>query len=208
MHGLQKSLPQIIKENPRPVQTFIRDAKESIKRGWGEIAPSVRKVASDVWNSPTSRTIIPDFVSFGVGFSGVVAVGGGTSLELNWIVRGPDASLLPALTTSQNIGIGFSTDVSFNVGGFSYLGPVSDIQRGFLQTDIREGVYPSLWMSGGFSPVGGRIGGTAEFTKLDKGALLGGQLNIGAGLPTGPVPNIAGGVGNTFILKDFYKKKR
>jgi len=164
------------------------------------------EMASDAWNSNLARTYAPDFVSLGGGFSGIAGVGGGTSLEANWVLRGPEASFLPIITTTQSIGGGYSIDVTLNIGGANYLGPVKDINRMMLQTNIQDGQV-SMWASGGLT-AGGKIGASGSWSPTVSGyGIIGRQINIGGGLPVGPLPiNGAGGVSNTFIIKDFYKK--
>lgn len=39
-----------------------------------------------------ARTAVPDFLSVGVGFTGIAGPGGGSSIEANWVLRGPEAS--------------------------------------------------------------------------------------------------------------------
>ncbi len=49
---------------------------------------------------------------------------------------------------------------------------------------------------------------TGTYEQSTKGyGIIGRQINLGVGLPAGPVPvNAAGGFSNTVILHDFYKK--
>jgi len=164
------------------------------------------EMASDAWNSNLARTYVPDFVSLGGGFSGIAGFGGGTSLEANWVLRGSEASFLPIITTTQSIGGGYSIDATLNIGGANYLGQVKDINRMMLQTNIQDGQV-SIWASGGLT-AGGKIGASGSWSPTVSGhGIIGGQINIGGGLPVGPLPvNGAGGVSNTFIIKDFYKK--
>jgi hypothetical protein len=163
---------------------------------------------ADSWNSPTARTAVPDFVSVGAGFSGVVGIGGGTTFDLNWVTRGPEASFYPVISTSQSVGGGYSVDATINIGRANYLGPANEISRSMIQTIIEDG-QASVWVSGGVA-AGGKVGITGTYTPPSTGyGIVGGQLNIGGGLPAGPLPgNIAGGVSNTFILKDFYRARR
>ena len=159
------------------------------------------------WNSPAMRALIPDFISIGAGFTGIAGVGAGTNLELNWVLRGPEASVLPILTASQNIGGGFSIDATLNLEGVNYLGTVNEINRRMIHTRSENGDFPTLWGSADFT-AGGKLGVTGAYTPTTTGyGLIGRQLNIGVGLPVGPLPaNGAAGVGNTFILRDYYNK--
>lgn len=162
---------------------------------------------SDIWNSSAGRMLVPDFMSIGVGFSGIVGVGGVTSFELNWLTRGPEASFLPIITMTQSLGAGYSLDATLNIGTSNYLGNVNNINRGMLQTNTigNNKDFPSIWGSGGVSAIG-KLGITGSYTPIEGSyGIIERQLNVGAGLPLGPLPaNGAGGVSNTFIL--FSKK--
>ena len=159
---------------------------------------------SYIWNSPAARWIVPDIVNVGVGFSGIFGVGATSSIELNWVVRGPEASLIPILSASEYVGGGFSVDATVNIGGSVYIGPVSHINRGMVSTSIANGDF------GGFLSFGltelGKIGVTGSAAPTGNSLLVSGQINFGAGLPMGPVPvNGAVGAYNTYVLKDFSK---
>ena len=156
---------------------------------------------SDAWNSTIVRGIIPDYVHVGVGFVGIAGCGAGTSFELNWVLRGPQASIKPLITTTVTVGGGYQIDATLNIGGSRYLGPVSEIRRDFLQTSISDG-QAGIFGSGGVSALG-KIGLTGTWTPTATGyGLFQTEVNIGVGLTPGP--NGAGGASNTFILRDFY----
>ncbi|KYG81080.1 RHS repeat-associated protein [Roseivirga ehrenbergii] len=157
-----------------------------------------------VWNTPLARYYFPDFVNAGVGFNGILGLGGYTNFDLQWVTRGPEASLYPAVTVTQAVGIGFSVDATLNVGGTNYLGSVQDIRRNMMQTSIADGQV-TYWGSAGLT-AGGKLGIEGSYTPTKTGyGLVGRQLIIGGGLPLGPLPfNAAGGVSNTFIIHDFH----
>ena len=159
---------------------------------------------SDCWNSTIARNFIPDYISIGFGFSGIAGVGASSSFELNWLVRGPEASWSPIVSTTQTVGGGFSVDATINIGGANFLGETYNLERNFIQTSIGDGGIGGF-ISGGVSAVG-KIGFTGGFSASNNSTLISSQLNLGLGLPCGPLPgNVAGGVSNTFILKDFAK---
>lgn len=140
---------------------------------------------------------MPDYIHIGVGFVGIAGVGTGTSIELNWVVRGPEASLKPILTTTVTPGGGYQVDATLNIGGSRYLGPVNQIRGDFLQTSIGNG-QAGAYLSGGLSALG-RFGFTGTWTPTATGyGLLQTEVNIGLGLAPGP--NVAGGASNTFII--------
>jgi RHS repeat-associated protein len=161
------------------------------------------------WDGAFMRTIVPDFVSIGVGFNGIAGIGGGSSVELQWVLHGPEASWKPAVTATQSIGAGYSVDATLNLGSARYSGRASDISRKMLATNtFGKGDFPTLWGSGGLSGFA-KIGVTGSLTYTGSGDFIyGGQLNFGGGLPMGPVPiNGAGGVSNTWTLYDFFDGK-
>jgi RHS repeat-associated protein len=157
-----------------------------------------------LWNDPVTRAIVPDFISIGVGFTGIVGTGAGSSAELRWVTRGPEASWKPMVTVTQSVGGGFQVDATLNIEGANYIGNVNNIRRSMMQTSTPNGDFPSIWGAGSLS-AGGMIGVTGYITPNVGGSLIiGRQINIGAGLPAGSLPvNGAGGVSNTWILDDF-----
>ena len=159
---------------------------------------------SDVWNSQFARQIVPDIVSMGVGFSGICGVGGASSVELSWVTRGPEASFWPILSVTESVGTGFSVGATVNVSYGDYWGPASDIKRKMISTSIGKGDV------GGFLSFSlscmERYGVTVTGAPADEGFIMNKQLNIGGGIPMGPIPvNGAAGVYNTYVLKDFSK---
>lgn len=161
---------------------------------------------SDCWNSPIARNFIPDYISIGVGYSGIAGVGASTSFELNWLVRGPEASWAPIISATQTVGGGFSVDAIINIGGANFLGETYNLERNFIQTSIGDGNIGGF-ISGGVSAVG-KIGLTGGISSTGKNSapLVSKQLNLGLGLPCGLLPgNVSVGVSNTLILKDFAK---
>jgi hypothetical protein len=159
------------------------------------------------WDSNFIRSFTGDFLNVGVGFSGIASGGAGTSWELNWVLHGPEASFYPAITTTPSVGGGYNVDATFNVGNVNYTGKASEITRSMLVTNTTNGDIPTAWGSGSLS-AGGNIGVTGAATRLSGGKyLIGGQINLGLGLPLGPVPfNGSAGVSNTYLIHDFYKK--
>ncbi|RFS23490.1 hypothetical protein DVR12_10785 [Chitinophaga silvatica] len=115
------------------------------------------------------------------------------------------ASILPIITTTQTVAGGFSVDATLNMGGANYLGPVSDINRGMLQTNIGQG---DVTYTGGFGISAlAKLGATGGYTSTPTGSgIVSFSINAGLGLPAGDAPvNASLGVSNTFILKDFRK---
>lgn len=173
----------------------------------GSLWSDIGGFAKNLWNTDIARQQFPDIVNIGAGFNGIAGVGGYTNFDLQWVTRGPEASLYPAITITQAVGAGFSIDATVNIGGTSYLGNVNSINRGMLQTSINDG-DATIWGSAGLA-LGGKIGAEVSYTPTSVGyGLVGRQLTIGVGLPAGPLPaNGAGGLSNTFVIHDFYHGK-
>lgn len=159
---------------------------------------------SDVYNSALGRMIVPDFVSIGVGFNGIVGVGSGTSIEFRWVTHGPEASWKPMTTVTESVGGGFSVDTTLNLEAANYIGSVNNITRSMMQTNTFDGDFPTVFGSVG-AAAAGKIGVTGYVTPNVSGSfIIGRELNLGAGLPAGPLPvNGAVGLSNTWILYDF-----
>ncbi|MDZ7897842.1 MAG: RHS repeat-associated core domain-containing protein, partial [Arcicella sp.] len=176
--------------------------------------PKSQSNSQESWRDNDLLRWIPDIVSIGGGFNGIAILGAGTSFEANWITRGPSASILPIITTTESLGGGYSIDATFNVGVSYYLGPSNEINRGIVQTSFGADGGVTYFGSAGIA-AGGKIGGTIGYTPATQqtksgsiGALVSFTGNFGAGLPAYPIPfNASSGVSNTFILKDFKKKK-
>ena len=142
--------------------------------------------------------------SIGAGFSGIYGIGAGSSIELQWVLHGPQASWKPALSVTQAVGGGYAIDGTINIGKGYYTGDVSMINRGMMVQNSGAGDFPAIWGSAAVS-AGGNIGLTGIIAPQQIGGyVISGQLNIGAGLPAGPIPiNAAGGVSNTWVLIDW-----
>src|SRR5690554_2079145 len=161
---------------------------------------------SNAWNSPGARMMFPDFLAIGGGFNGIAGAGGGTSIEFRWVTRGSEASWKPMISVTQSIGGGYSVDATLNIEAANYIGNVNNITRSMMQTDSSNGDFPTIWGAGGVTAEG-KIGVTGYVTPNVGGPFIfGRELNLGVGLPFGPLPvNAAGGASNTWILYDFYK---
>lgn len=95
--------------------------------------------------------LVPDFASIGVGFSGIFGVGAGSSAELQWVLHGPEASIIPALSVSQSVGVGYSADATFNSGVARYTGNAALIDRDILNQSRANGGQPTCWGSAALS---------------------------------------------------------
>ncbi len=160
------------------------------------------------WDSNLIRSFTGDFTSIGVGYSGISGIGAGGSFDINWVLHGPEASFYPAITTTPSFGGGYSAGTTINIGSMFYTGAAKDITRSMLITNTAKGDEPADWVSGG-AVFGAKVGVTGSAAKLSDGKqVIGGQINIGFGLPAGPVPvNAAAGFSNTYMIRDFGIKR-
>ncbi len=156
---------------------------------------------TNIWHSPEARVSVPDIISIGVSYNAIYGVGpGGAGGKLNWITRGPDASLWPVVTTSVNSGVGFDIDATLDIGGYNFLGPVDGISKDFLNTNYNENGGFTTYTSFGIAE-GGKIGLTFTAEETGTGKLIGRFFNIGAGIPVGPLPfNGSAGVSQSFPI--------
>ena len=158
----------------------------------------------NVWNSTAVRLQTGDVFTVGAGYGWIFGIGKGASIEANWILHGPNASLWPIVTTTGADGVGFSGDATINAGKSFYTGSVENIDRSIVVTDTKgNGDPPTNWVGAGITEEG-KIGVTVSWTKVPAGGyLIGYQVNVGVGIPAGPVPaNLAGGVSNSLMLYD------
>jgi len=93
-----------------------------------------------------------------------------------------------------SVGGGYDIDATINIGGSTYLGPVSEVTN-----DMIPGV--SYWGSAAIA-AGGNIGLTGFYQPTSTGlGVVGGTINIGGGIPFGPLPfNASGGVSTTNVI--------
>lgn len=123
--GQGQEIPKRTIESPDVATILAQVAKDGVGT----------TIAKAVWNSPVARYIVPDIISVGGGFTAIVGAGTGSSMEFNWVVRGPEASILPILTATTVVGGGVSLDFTANIGGYNYLGDVNDIRADMLYSD-------------------------------------------------------------------------
>lgn len=187
-------------------------AKENLQQHAHNISHKSESLFDQIWNNIIFRIVaVHDFYALGFGFNGIAGAGSATTIELRWITRGNDASFLPALTITTGVGGGYSLDVTLNIETAHYTGDPRNITRKMLETNSKkvngDRDFPTIWGNVGIAE-GGKIGLTGYITPMvdKKHHIIGGELNIGGGLPAGPLPgNISGGVSNTYIVYDFYE---
>ena len=115
------------------------------------------------WNGTFMRTLVPDQISIGVGYTGIVKVGGGISYDLNFILRGPEASWKPILSSTQSFGVGYSIGATINLSSTTYSIPTNEIRRSKIASDLLN-TEMTYFLSGDFS-CGEKLGLTVSFNK-------------------------------------------
>ena len=146
----------------------------------------------------------PIHTLLGVGFEGVFGFGLGTSVDINFVTRGPEASFAPVITATQFVGGGASIDFMATIGVSNYIGDVSRIRRKMLETNtLGNGDIPTFCASLADTE-GPAIGAGINATYTDGTWIIRSTGSIGAGLPAPAFG--AGGVSNTWVLYDCYRK--
>ncbi len=135
----------------------------------------------------------PDAIHIGVGYSAIVGAGAKADLNLNFILKGPDASIYPVITYTQSIGGGVSFGGGFNLG---FTNKSESLLRSDFATRSDKGSIPSIWGQGSLSFIG-KVGASSSYTP---GGIYSGELNFGFGAPT--FGSGSGGFSNTYILNE------
>ncbi len=145
---------------------------------------------SDIWNGPIGRSKVPDKFGFSLSTSATVGVGSTNSLNVDWITRGNDASVIPyvTLTAGMQGGTKASADASFSfTTGY------------FFSSDLRS--EPSGKVSGGL------LGWRSAYGSGSIG--LGGNVSLsGSGFGAGVGGGISGGLSQTIPLFDSQFRKK
>ena len=168
----------------------------------------VQKLWDNSVNYSFWRRYIPDFFHIGFGVDHIDGFGGAESIELNWITRGDDASFWPVLTVTYANGVGKSMDVTLNIGGSFYYGPVDEIARDMLNTRLDQsgpldgGI--TIYANGGGGFIG-KGGATVSATPINNTIIVGSSISLGLS-PAGGASGSAG-TSNTVILYDFKSQK-
>lgn len=158
-----------------------------------------------LWDSPIIRGMTADFVNIGLGAEGSIGVGSGGSINLTWIVHGPDKSFLPYLTASVSLTAGLQANgfagVDFGAGRFT--GPTELITSRLLETNTKDGAIPTIGINAdaAFGP-GGGIGLNYTHDKESGYGIIGFKGQVGAGSGGG----VSGSATNTFRIKKKEKK--
>jgi RHS repeat-associated protein len=137
--------------------------------------------------------VVPDAIHIGVGYSAIVGSGTKADLNFNFILKGPDASIIPVVTYTQSIGIGVSFGGGFNLG---FTSKNESLDRLDFATRSDKGSFPSIWGQFSLSFIG-NVGASGSYTP---GGIYSGELNIGFGAPT--FGSGSGGFSNTYILNE------
>jgi RHS repeat-associated protein len=86
------------------------------------------------------KEYLPDAYTLSVGFTGIAGTGAGTSIDVNYILKGKDASIIPTITITQNIGIGYDVNAYIS-GNITYYYGEGDFLSGMFETSIKDGFY-------------------------------------------------------------------
>jgi len=122
--------------------------KEQGKWGWGKNNPAngidktadgvnrtvdyVKKNASNIWNSPMARTIIPDYYTLSGNFQTSSGIYLNEEVTLTIMLRGKDPGLYFNSTTGFGSVSSVGVDVGFSVGKGYYLGDARNLSSNML----------------------------------------------------------------------------
>ena len=155
------------------------------------------------------RTAVPDILSIGLGFSASAGPNTTTCVDLTWVLRGPQASLFPMVTTTIGFGAGNpGADGTINIGKSWMLGNPNNLKRKMVETQAFSNLGFNDNVVSAFGSVSEGVGPSIGITLNYSNDLMGNkffgiQANIGIGAQPGL--GLIGGSYNTIINYDFAK---
>lgn len=169
---------------------------------------SYSQQASDAWNSPISRAIVPDKIGLSLSSSITAYAGMSTGLNFDWITRGHDASVTPYVTyvAGGQVGGKVMADALIGIGVGTY--GAMDMRNLRPGEAARNLLGWSVYGSGGAGiGVGGSMTGSIGFSGspfVTSPTWFSGSINGGAAIGAG----VTGGVSYTFpvFMSQFNKK--
>jgi hypothetical protein len=97
-------------------------------------------------------------LGFSIGMNAVGGVGGGTSVDFNWLIKGEEASWSPIITVSQSMEVGMNiSPISVSLNTYEFWGKTSPL-RSYLQTSLAQEQF-GVTYSAGISNWGGSFSG-------------------------------------------------
>ncbi len=131
----------------------------------------------DAWNSRFRRNLTGDAIGFSGGWEGGAFIGVGSSVDVNWILTGKDASFFPYIgaTGKGTLGDGVNVGIDISASRLYYTGSVDEVTA----KSITGNAY-------GIS-VGGKIvvGGGAGVSYSPDGDTGNGWIQVSANLGVG-----------------------
>jgi hypothetical protein len=124
--------------------------------------------SQSLFNSTLVRILIPDRISISISLNIAIVAGEGRNIELNWILRGKDASCIPFVTNTLSKRYGFEGDAGIQLNRYWFNGPSNQIRKEFVYG-------PSQDFDGGYL-----VGGCVCIGQNDSGDVL--WYGIGGGV--------------------------
>lgn len=157
------------------------------------------------WDHPIVRLKTGDAIHLGAGYEFTPGLGKSASIELRWILHGPEASYLPMLTFTTSLSTqGWNVGGTVNVGRTYYLGAAKNIRRDMVLSSP-DGDQPSAPdINASFALAEGvKLGTTVGYNPSSN--TLTTELNYGFGVPAGFVPaNASTSQTYTLLMDDKY----
>ncbi len=135
----------------------------------------------DVVSWFTNGNLLPDGINFGLDGSMITGASATASLDLEWITNGPNAGLLPYVTSSGGLGAGF------DVGGGLHLGLSWSLYR---DTPIFEGDLETRYNPEGHLTYGGNANlaaGSFGGSYTPSSNIMNANIGLGPSFPGGSV---------------------
>ncbi len=165
------------------------------------------EMASDAWNTPQARSLIPDKISLSLSSSVTAFVGSNTDLSFNWITRGHDANAIPYVTFSAGGQVGgkVMADALMGIGiGYYTTNDIRNLQKGEASRNLLGWSFQG---SAGIGyGIGGQIRGGVGITDPLNGNYRPTWVSGGVGLGPSIGGGASGGANYTFpVFKNQFK---
>jgi len=151
-----------------------------------------RFIAANLMILERMKEYLPNAYTLSVGFTGIAATGAGTSIDLNYILKGKDASIIPTITITESIGIGYDVNAYIS-GNITYYYGEGDFLSSMFETSIGKSQYSYFGSFSGEDIIG--IGYDFNWNTIGNTHSHG--INIGIAPPG---VSASGGLSNTYIL--------
>lgn len=186
-------------QNPLPdIDKIVDKATDNVNRS----AKYIKQNASDIWNSPIARAIIPDYYTFSGSFQSSSIIYMNEEFTFTLMLRGKDPGLYFNTATGFGAVTAVGVDVGCSVGKGYYIGDARNLSssmlggwQGSAGIGLGVSVGPSAALGVGVdvgfddngkpTTITGKVGISAG---LDIPSIIKMPINVGAGKATNAIP--------------------